>query len=316
MRRSHEDVPAIGAGLSSNRFAFWSLLVSGVVVLSVGLSGCSGKKSAFSGKGSPTYNGSGPLPKGGGVYKVGNPYWVAGKKYYPRVDDSYDRTGMASWYGPKFHRRMTANGEWFDMNRITAAHKTLPLPSFVRVTNLENNRTIVVRLNDRGPYAHDRIIDLSKKSAQLLGFKQQGTARVRVTYMGRAPLNGDDYYVASRKAGRPIHASYDPTNVDVGKPVIRGNADGITTASLGSVTKHKTGGVFIQAAAFSQRDNAHRTKAKLVDMFGSANMETLGTFNNPLYKVSVGPFSSQADARDSLEQIQQEGLPDARIITR
>lgn len=124
-----------------------------------------------------------------GVYKVGNPYQVAGVWYYPKEDPNYDETGIASWYGPDFHGKPTANGEIFDMNEVTAAHQTLPLPSLVRVTNLENGRSIIVRVNDRGPFVNGRIIDLSRRSAQLLGTDRQGVARVRVQMVG--PASGD-----------------------------------------------------------------------------------------------------------------------------
>jgi len=142
----------------------------------------------------PRRRGAGSIPLGGGYAKVGKPYRIGLRWYRPRIDTGYDRTGMASWYGTAFHGKKTANGEYFDMNRLTAAHPTLPLPSFVRVTNLANNRTIVVRINDRGPYARGRIIDLSRETARQLGFEHLGTARVRVRWIGKAPLNGDERY--------------------------------------------------------------------------------------------------------------------------
>lgn len=132
------------------------------------------------------------LPKGGGYYKVGKPYQIGGRWYTPRVDPTYDESGRASWYGPDFHGKKTANGEVFDQAALTAAHPTLPLPSYAYVTNLENGRTVLVRINDRGPYSRDRIIDVSVRVARELGFFHQGTARVRVKYAGRAPLDGDD----------------------------------------------------------------------------------------------------------------------------
>ena len=135
-----------------------------------------------------------PVPKGGGIYQIGKPYQVAGVWYTPREQPGYDQVGSASWYGELFHGRRTANGEIYDMDRLSAAHPTLPLPVYARVTNLNNGRTIVVRINDRGPYANDRIIDLSRRSAELLGFRNHGTATVRVKYLARAPLNGDDSY--------------------------------------------------------------------------------------------------------------------------
>src|ERR1700687_2241625 len=133
-----------------------------------------------------------PAPKDGGVYRVGKPYSVGGREYVPQEDINYSAVGMASWDGDDFHGRYTANGEIFDMNSISATHPTLPLPSYVRVTNLANHKSIVVRVNDRGPYVGDRVIDLSVKSAQLLGFYGHGLARVKVDYVGRAPLAGSD----------------------------------------------------------------------------------------------------------------------------
>jgi len=133
-----------------------------------------------------------PVPKGGGVYRVGQPYTVAGRVYVPEENINYSAVGMASWYGDDFHGRYTANGEIFDMHGISAAHPTLPLPSYVRVTNLANSRSIVVRVNDRGPYAANRLIDVSVKTAELLGFYGHGVTRVKVEYVGRAPLQGSD----------------------------------------------------------------------------------------------------------------------------
>ena len=117
------------------------------------------------------------MPKGGGVYRVGQPYTVAGRVYVPEEDTNYSAVGMASWYGDDFHGRYTANGEIFDMHSISAAHPTLPLPSYVRVTNMSNSRSIVVRVNDRGPYARDRLIDVSIKTGEILGFLDLGVAR-------------------------------------------------------------------------------------------------------------------------------------------
>lgn len=141
-----------------------------------------------------------PIPKGGGVYKVGKPYKVAGKWYYPREDTRYDEVGVASWYGDDFHGRQTANGEVYDMHALSAAHPTLPLPTYARVTNLSNGRSVVVRVNDRGPYAHGRLIDLSAQTAKVLGFTNHGTTKVRVQYVGRAPLEGDDTWLTTTYA--------------------------------------------------------------------------------------------------------------------
>jgi rare lipoprotein A len=149
-----------------------------------------------------------PVPKGGGTYHVGQPYTVNGQTFYPSENPSYREEGIASWYGPDFHGRLTANGEVFDMHSITAAHPTLPIPSYARVTNLENHRSIIVRINDRGPYARGRIIDLSIGAANALGFYGDGLARVRVEYVGRAPLEGSDdrMLLATLRQGSPAPA--------------------------------------------------------------------------------------------------------------
>jgi rare lipoprotein A len=133
-----------------------------------------------------------PVPKGGGVYRVGKPYTVAGRIYEPAEDNSYSAVGLASWYGDDFHGRYTANGEIYDMNSITAASPTLPLPSYARVTNLSNHKSIVVRVNDRGPYVGDRVMDVSAQTAKVLGFYGKGVTKVKVEYVGRAPLTGSD----------------------------------------------------------------------------------------------------------------------------
>lgn len=129
---------------------------------------------------------------GKGIYKVGRPYTVAGRTYVPAEDPDYEETGTASWYGDGFHGGVTANGETYDMHRLTAAHRTLPMPSYAYVHNPANGRTIMVRINNRGPFKGDRIIDLSSEAARLLDFKSRGLATVRVTYAGRAPLDGSD----------------------------------------------------------------------------------------------------------------------------
>lgn len=192
--------------MSSNAFrraAFRAGLMSGVAAVAAGCSqgGSSSatvdrpafSESEYGVRSSPrvsTYQGS--LPKGGGRYKLGRPYNVAGRWYVPHEDAAYDRQGVASWYGDDFHGRRTSNGELFDRYALSAAHPTLPLPSYVYVTNLQNGRTVMVRVNDRGPYVGGRIIDLSHAAASALGYVGQGRARVRVQYAGRAPLNGDD----------------------------------------------------------------------------------------------------------------------------
>jgi len=133
-----------------------------------------------------------PVPKGGGTYRVGRPYVMGGQNYTPEEDQSYAAEGLASWYGDDFHGRRTANGEVFDMDSLSAAHPTLPMPSYVRVTNLQNRRSVILRVNDRGPYARNRLIDVSRRAAHVLGFHGHGVTRVRVEYVGRAALDGSD----------------------------------------------------------------------------------------------------------------------------
>ncbi|MFO1089994.1 MAG: septal ring lytic transglycosylase RlpA family protein [Hyphomicrobiales bacterium] len=170
------------------------------------LASCSGpvKQDPFAGIGSPKWTGSGPPPKGGGRPVIGEPYQVAGEWFYPKEDPTYDKVGVASWYGEAFDKRMTANGEWFDMNYLSAAHATLPLPSYVKVTNLENGKSIVVRVNDRGPFVSDRLIDVSKQAAHALDFHEQGTTKVRVQYIGPASVDdkGQELAAMNRRLGQ------------------------------------------------------------------------------------------------------------------
>ncbi len=157
------------------RFRSMSTLMAMAAVLM--LSGCAETQLASHLFKKATWAGS---KESAGTYKVGNPYSVAGVRYHPREDFSHSETGIASWYGPNFHGKHTANGEVYDQNSLTAAHRTLQMPSLVRVTNLENGKSVVVRINDRGPFKRGRVIDVSKKAATLLGFIGNGTARVRV----------------------------------------------------------------------------------------------------------------------------------------
>jgi len=164
-----------------------------------------------------------PVPKGGGVYRVGKPYVVAGRTYIPEENINYSAVGLASWYGDDFHGRYTANGEIFDMHSISAAHPTLPMPSYVRVTNLANKKSIIVRVNDRGPYANNRIIDLSVRTAKLLGFYGHGLARVKVEYVGRAPIAGSDdrkLEATLRDGNQPAHEKIMVASADGFAPLL------------------------------------------------------------------------------------------------
>jgi rare lipoprotein A len=177
-----------------------------------------------------------PVPKGGGTYRVGKPYVVAGKVYVPEENVHYRAEGLASWYGDDFHGRLTANGEVFDMTSLTAAHPTMPLPSYARVTNLANGKSVIVRVNDRGPYHGNRIMDVSNTAARLLEFRNNGVGRVRVEYVGRAPLEGSDdrQLMATLRTGEPAPA---PSNVRIAsaRPFIPEAASATRSVAAGDV---------------------------------------------------------------------------------
>ncbi|HEY9233923.1 MAG TPA: septal ring lytic transglycosylase RlpA family protein, partial [Phenylobacterium sp.] len=170
--------------------------VRGVLVVLMGagsLAACATPQPKFASKYPATGPTPGQMPNGaGGRYKVGAPYEVAGVWYVPKEEPNYDQEGTATWYGSEHHLKSTANGEVFDRYALSAAHTTLPLPSIVEVTNLDNGRSLQVRVNDRGPFKNGAIIDLSQEAARQLGFEQQGQARVRVRYVGPATLGAPD----------------------------------------------------------------------------------------------------------------------------
>ncbi len=143
------------------------------------------------------------LPRGGGRDQIGRPYQIRGQWFHPQEDPDYSRSGIASWYGDALHGRLTANGEIYDMTHLTAAHPTMPLPSYARVTNKANGNSVIVRVNDRGPFTRGRIIDLSRRAAEMLDYQSSGVAEVQVDYVGRAPLHGQDdaYLMASFTPG-------------------------------------------------------------------------------------------------------------------
>ncbi len=176
-------------------------------------------KTKFSSKsygvaGSPRVTTSKDVRKGGGRYQVGKPYTIRGIRYVPKEDPNYKAVGLASWYGPNFHGRLTANGEVYDQFALSAAHPTMPLPSYARVTNLENGAAVIVRVNDRGPFSKSRVIDLSSRAAQLLGYTKKGVAKVRVEYVGKARMDGldENYLVASYSPGN-LPVSQQPKTV-------------------------------------------------------------------------------------------------------
>lgn len=160
-------------------------------------------ESIYGVKASPRVVNGGKIQRGGGRNQLGKPYKVKDKWYKPKEDKNYSKVGRASWYGSAFHGRLTANGEVYDMTHLTGAHPTMPLPSYARVTNTANGSSVIVRINDRGPYDRERIIDMSEKAAEMLDYKHHGTANVKVEYVGRAPLDGQDdaFLLASFREG-------------------------------------------------------------------------------------------------------------------
>jgi len=294
-------------------------VTAGLMVLTaVSLSACSWPWGAKQAKLSPRVVRLGePVPKGGGVYKVGLPYQIAGRWYYPRENRNYDRVGTASWYGVLFHGRRTANGEIYNMEALTAAHPTLPIPSYAQVTNLDNRRTIVVRINDRGPYASNRIIDLSRRSSSILGFERRGTATVRVKYLGPAPLNGNDNYerrfLASQQwmRGSPRRGRY-----------AVGSADRLTVGSVHRTSRTSVANArvyandyYVQAGAFRVASNAERLRRILVSA-GPARVEPVTAGGGLLYRVVLGPFPAKEVADNSLREVVALGIVDARLFRR
>lgn len=256
---------------------------------------------------SPRVAGGRSVPKGGGIYKVGKPYKVGGRWYRPRVDPNYDRTGTASWYGEAFHGRRTANGEIYDMYALTAGHPTLPLPSYAYVTNRDNGRTILVRINDRGPYVNDRLIDLSWQSARALGYTRHGLARVRVRYAGRAPLDGNDlaerrhlaaqswYEGNLRVAGVPsapltTGSLAERDAGETGAPV-----GAVAAAAGGRAALGGPGGAFLDIGPFATQAEAERMGHEL-QAFGVGQVQRRGTRPEPAFHVRMGPLSPAAAA--------------------
>lgn len=198
------------------------------------------------------------LPRGGGRDQVGKPYQVRGKWYYPKEDPKYSKSGGASWYGDAFHGRLTANGEIYDMTNLTAAHPTMPLPSYARVTNKKNGASVIVRVNDRGPYASGRIIDLSRKAAEMLDYTHDGIATVKVDYIGRAPLHGkdDQYLLASYKPGNvaPDPSDGMPTGVMIAMNGSTPNSTGPAQAFPGELADATPESVATESVATTEAD--------------------------------------------------------------
>src|SRR6266436_2953075 len=289
-----------------------------VVLIFVLLAACSSQQ----------HRGDGQYRAGRPMYKVGVPYQMNGVWYHPAVDYNYDETGVASWYGEQFDQKYTANGEIFDLNELTAAHRTLPMPSIVQVTNLSNGRALQLRVNDRGPFARGRVIDVSRRASQLLGFATSGTAPVRVKVMREesiqvanlAKRNGGDARVlvaeapsVAKVAAAPImtHEASPPPAAPISPvpspPVVA------ELPPLPEKVRVSSARIFIQAGAFSMRDNAQKLQARVAPL-GSVQVMTASVRGIEMYRVRLGPLASVEEADQLLARVVGSGYPEARIV--
>jgi len=280
---------------------------------------------ALAGCGSSQPTRTGPV----GEFKVGKPYQINGVWYYPAVDWEYRETGIASWYGPGFHGKKTANGETYNQNDLTAAHPTLPLPVMVQVTNLENGRSIKVRINDRGPFANGRIIDLSKRSAQLLGMEQKGTAKVLVEILPEE----SQQLVAVAQAKTPVVDDADlPEAAPVGQveakplggstaaaPPVTAQASPVAVANVpapdGKVEQKNVQPtqIFIQAGSFANPGNAEALRNSIA-RYGNAFVAVVRIGADTFYRVRIGPLASVDEADRTLASLIASGHPESRVV--
>jgi rare lipoprotein A len=283
------------------------------------------------------------------AYKIGQPYQVEGVWYYPKVDYGYDETGIASWYGPDFNGKPTASGEIYDQNGLTAAHKSLPLPTIVQVTNLENGRSLKLRINDRGPFVNGRIIDVSRRAAQLLGFHQNGTAKVRVQVLAdesmalAAALTGGSgvpadqpqpavpsaaptmAVTAQQLPATGLSATAAPSSSAVtSAPSMSSSVASAAPATTRAVAAAQPDGrvvqtavrpskIFIQAGSFTQLANAQKLTAEL-SRLGAATMTPVKVGNQQFYRVRLGPIASVSEADRLLDKLVHTGHTEARIV--
>lgn len=245
-----------------------------------------------------------------GIYKIGTPYEINGTTYYPKEDYSYKEEGISSWYGPDFHAGKTANGETYDMYALTAAHRTLPLPSIVKVTNLENGKSLVLRVNDRGPFVKNRIIDVSKKAARILGFHRKGTTKVRVELMEKESKELKAYLLSKGRRGTNVSLSYEEpiytpkdnkVEVEPMAPIVYGE----DLPSKISATCPQ--GIYIQMASFSSPKNAE-TFANSLKEKGNVVLYKIKVKDKEFFRVRLGPFPSAEKAIPTLDKLKSEGF--------
>ena len=291
--------------------------------------------------------GSGSSVASHGMYKVGNPYQIDGVTYVPQEEFNHVETGIASWYGPGFHTKATANGETYDQQDHTAAHRTLQMPAIVRVTNLENGRTTVVRINDRGPYARGRIIDMSRAAADDLGMVGKGTAHVRIDQLpaesetvkdvalgGGGPAEQQAALVqlaagrrsppapaptpAPTMAPAPVEqAAPPPQEVLVRAEPPRGAGSargGPTIASLASGSSQSGGSFYVQTGAFSTMNNATRQR-ELISSYGSTEIFQASAGGRDVYRVRIGPYTTPDAAGIVADRLKRSGYGEARVVS-
>ena len=234
---------------------------------------------------------------------AGPPYQVAGKWYVPTHEPNYDEVGIASWYGPTFHGKASATGERFDENAMTAAHPTLPIPSLVRVTNLENGKSVVVRLNDRGPFVDDRIIDMSRAAGKALDMHAKGTAKVRVQYIGPAPLE-ENALPAQPAAPQPLLVQASLPDISVARSAPDFSVIARPLAPLPPSAEQR--GYFLQAGAFADLGNAHAAMNKLRGI-GPVSVVEAKVGDSIYYRVMVGPWASRPDAEQAQGRLIEAG---------
>ncbi|MES1197183.1 MAG: septal ring lytic transglycosylase RlpA family protein [Pseudomonadota bacterium] len=276
--------------------------------------------------------------------RVGAPYQVNGKLYVPAAEPGYSQTGIASWYGPTFHGQATASGETYDQEAMTAAHPTLPIPSLVQVTNLENGREVILRVNDRGPFVGDRVIDVSHRAAEVLGFDQTGRARVNVRYLGPAPRHvaadgvgpgGPDAAPAPTAVAAAAPAQDGPTSL-LPPPTQHADAQSNDPAPIEFAPRHEqqpapvavsyqvppaaqalpaSGGYFVQVGAFSDADNAHRVEAAIRSA-GPIASDIRQTAQGQLFRVRIGPFASPEEAASAQRTLASLGYGESILAAR
>lgn len=276
-----------------------------------------------------------------GAYKVGNPYQIDGVTYLPQEEFNHVETGVASWYGPGFHGKATANGEQYSQEDHTAAHRTLQMPAIVRVTNLDNGRSTIVRVNDRGPYARNRVIDLSRAAAQDLDIVRNGTARVRIDQLsaesqtvkevamsggGASEQQAALIQLASGQRSAPVPASVAPQPAAAPSPqqvlvraepppvVLAAGRGGPTIASIASGSSQSGGSFYVQTGAFSTINNATRQR-ELISSYGSTEIFQASAGGHEVYRVRVGPYTTPDAAGIVADRLKRSGYGEARVVT-